>query len=184
MFVGNTVHYKVELETVSEAKYPKCSFTISGTQPGRLVGYFWQQITINSSKCSYLVIASWRSPYWFHRFETGYAVLNAVLSEATPISISLPLPRLWTLLITVACQHKGAERIKVVRLLQEIVNRQVAAAESADLQSGAPSKMAKLELSALKPLWQLYTTLVKEYGKWSSPLCSLKWDGPLNLTPS
>lgn len=95
-----------------------------------------------------------------------------MLCEATPSSLSLPLSRLWTLLITVACQHKGAERIKVIRLLQEIVNRQVgmaAAAESADSSSSATPK---LELSALKPLWQLYTTLVKDYGKlnWMSIL--------------
>ena len=89
-----------------------------------------------------------------------------MLCEATPTSLSLPLPRLWTLLITVACQRKGAERIKVIRLLQEIVNRQVAtaaAAESADSSSSLATP--KLELSALKPLWQLYTTLVKDYGK-------------------
>ena len=94
-----------------------------------------------------------------------------MLCEAMPISLSLPLPHLWTLLITVACQHKGAERIKVVRLLQEIVNRQMAAAESAD-----SAAVSKLELSALKPLWQLYTTLVKEYGKiiLSFPFFSLK----------
>lgn len=103
-----------------------------------------------------------RSLNWSNRFETGYTILNAILCEATPTSLSLPLPRLWTLLITVACQHKGAERIKVIRLLQEIVNRQIVAAESAD-SAATP----KLELSALKPLWQLYTTLVKEYGKWT-----------------
>jgi hypothetical protein len=85
-----------------------------------------------------------------------------VLCEATPTSFSLPLSRLWTLLITVACQHKGAERIKVIRLLQEIVNRQVAAATAESADSLATPK---LELSALKPLWQLYTTLVKDYGR-------------------
>ena len=52
------------------------------------------------------------------------------------------------------------------------MNRQVgmaAAAESADSSSSATPK---LELSALKPLWQLYTTLVKDYGKlnWMSIL--------------
>ena len=81
--------------------------------------------------------------------------------EVASISLTLPLARLWTHLIMVACQHKGQERIKVVKLLQELVNRQLVAAESADL--GAAGQ--RLELSALKPLWQLYTTLVKEYGE-------------------
>lgn len=101
----------------------------------------------------------------FSRFETGYTILHAILCEDTPVSLSLPLSRLWILLITVACQHKGQERIKVIKLLQELVNRQLAAAESADPGSTGP----KLELSALKPLWQLYTTLVKDYGEQLMP---------------
>ena len=47
-------------------------------------------------------------------------------------------------------------------LLQELVNRQLVAAESAESESTGP----RLELSALKPLWQLYTILVKDYGEW------------------
>lgn len=151
--VGNTVYYEVQLESVTDAKYPKCCFTVTGTQSGRLA--IVQVFGAYSGKVTHSLNRS-------NRFDTGYAILHALLCEATPTSLSLPLPRLWTLLITVACQHKGQERIKVVKLLQELVNRQTTlAAESADSGSKGP----KLELSALKPLWQLYTTLVKEYGE-------------------
>ena len=66
----------------------------------------------------------------------------------------LPLKQLWPLLIGVACQHTGKERLKVVGLLMEIIN----------LQSKEGDEKKRLELSALKPLWQLYTTITKEYG--------------------
>ena len=33
---GDTLYYSVELEPVSEAKYPRYSFSVTGTQEGRL----------------------------------------------------------------------------------------------------------------------------------------------------
>ena len=34
-YLGDTLHYKVELEGVSEAKYPRYCFIVTGTQDGR-----------------------------------------------------------------------------------------------------------------------------------------------------
>ena len=72
----------------------------------------------------------------------------------------LPLIKLWPLLITVACQHTGKERLKVVTLLMEVINLQ-----SKDGGRGVDNRKNRLELSALKPLWQLYTTIIKDYGE-------------------
>ncbi len=70
----------------------------------------------------------------------------------------LPVEQLWPLLIAVACQHTGQERLKVIGLLMDIIGMLG--------EDGAGDKWKKrLELSALKPLWQLYTTIIKEYGE-------------------
>ncbi len=67
----------------------------------------------------------------------------------------LPLRELWPHLICVACQYNGRERMKVVSLLMEMVN----------LQNKEVKKEKRLELSALKPLWQLYVNITKNYGE-------------------
>ena len=70
----------------------------------------------------------------------------------------LPVEQLWPLLISVACQHTGRQRLKVIGLLMEIINLQ-------SVDGGEEKMKKKMQLSALKPLWQLYTTIIKEYGK-------------------
>ena len=35
LFTGDTVYFEVDLDSVSEAKYPRYSFTVTGTQEGR-----------------------------------------------------------------------------------------------------------------------------------------------------
>lgn len=71
----------------------------------------------------------------------------------------LPVEQLWRQLIAVACQHTGHERLKVIGLLMELINMQGTGKE------GEEERRKKMELSALKPLWQLYTTVIKEYGE-------------------
>ena len=69
----------------------------------------------------------------------------------------LPVEQLWPLLIAVSCQHTGQERLKIIGLLMDIV---CLMSERAD-----EKWKAKLKLSALKPLWQLCTTVIKEFGE-------------------
>lgn len=70
----------------------------------------------------------------------------------------LPVEQLWPLLIGVACQHTGQERLKVIGLLMELINFQCREGEGERWKK-------KMQLSDLKPLWQLYTTVIKEFGK-------------------
>jgi len=119
---GNTVHYKVTLEPVAEAKPFVCTVTVTGTQKGR--------------------------------FDTGYSILQELLCDQRQ---RLPLGQLWSGLITVACQHTGEERLKVTKLLMMMLETQT--------KSHAQPAGDRLDLTALKPLWQLYTTLMKQYGQ-------------------
>ena len=76
----------------------------------------------------------------------------------------LPVEQLWPLLIAVSCQQTGQERLKVIGLLMDIVCL---------MSEGADEKWkVKLKLSALKSLWQLYTTIIKEFGEsWAVTAC-------------
>jgi hypothetical protein len=91
------------------------------------------------------------------RFSTGLQFLDHLLSQALegggPLTRCIPLAQLWPNLIAVACQHTGRERLKVIRLLLRMLAKmkEIAIQERPDL-------------SALKPLWQFYTTLLKDYG--------------------
>ena len=93
-----------------------------------------------------------------HRFETGYHILRVLMDRKKLFLDWLPVDRLWSLLIAVACQHTGSERLQVITLLMEIVNL-------LSMEDVKEKWKKKVELSALKPLWQLYTTLVKECGE-------------------
>lgn len=77
---------------------------------------------------------------------------------------SLPLSRLWPILIGVACKYTGPNRLKVVKLLVRLVGLQTS--EHAGTEDSDTTVVSKdrLDLTALKPLWQLYTTLNSTYG--------------------
>lgn len=89
------------------------------------------------------------------RFNTGFKILSLLLSKGDFVEW-LPVQQLWSLLISVACQHTGKERLQVISLLLEMINLQQ--------QPSSRLRKGRLELSALKPLWQLYTTIVKDCG--------------------
>ena len=94
----------------------------------------------------------------FFRLDTGHSILHALFCEES-LARCLPLSQVWIALIAAACQHTGAERLKVVCLLMKLLNIH---------GSGTTEDVVKekLELSALKPLWQLYTTMIKKFGKY------------------
>ena len=96
-------------------------------------------------------------PFAFHRFDTGFLILSLLMDRKEELVNWLPVEQLWPLLIAVSCQHTGQERLKVIGLLMDIVCL---------MSEGADEKWkAKLKLSTLKPLWQLYTTVIKEFGE-------------------
>ena len=94
-----------------------------------------------------------------YRFDTGFLILSLMMDKKEQFASWLPVEQLWPLLIGVACQHTGQERLKVIGLLMELINFQSSKEGEGD------GWKKKMQLSALKPLWQLYTTIIKDYGK-------------------
>jgi hypothetical protein len=94
----------------------------------------------------------------YSRFETGYLILSLLMDKKEELLNWLPVEQLWPLLIAVACQHTGQERLKVIGLLMDVICLM-------STEGACEKWKAKLNLSALKPLWQLYTTVIKEYGE-------------------
>jgi len=64
---------------------------------------------------------------------------------------------MWPLLVGVACQHVGRPRLQVLELLLHIV--QLYGKDRPLRDRG------RVELSALKPLWQLFTNTMRTYGE-------------------
>lgn len=83
-------------------------------------------------------------------FETGYAILNNVLS--TKLALALPLSKLWHTLVYVATKQTGEDRLKSIQLMLKIIHTQHR--NSADSLS--------IEISLLKPLWNLYNNITKD----------------------
>eukprot|EP00731_Ephydatia_muelleri_P019637 Em0012g462a len=135
---GNTIYYKVTLddESNSTMKLSRFSFSVVGIQTGR--------------------------------FDTGYSILRALLSEEKDIIFKqiyslLPLSDLWSNLICLACQVTGKQRLKILGLLVRLVQLCKTPAPQSTDATTMVSGLERLNLSALKPLWQLYTKLIEDY---------------------
>ncbi|KAI8488213.1 Zinc finger ZZ-type and EF-hand domain-containing protein 1 [Branchiostoma belcheri] len=87
------------------------------------------------------------------RFNTGYVILNTLLSKST-VFCHLPIKLLWEWLVQVACRQTSQQRLKVVELLLRILT-----ACSLRSYGNAPPDQ-DIDLSLLKPLWKLYTTIL------------------------
>ncbi|KAK3091739.1 hypothetical protein FSP39_022268 [Pinctada imbricata] len=83
-------------------------------------------------------------------FETGYAILNKVLS--TDLALSLPLKELWEILVYVSTKQTGQQRLKAIQLLLKIIHTQA---------SLPPDSVMDLDLGLLKPLWIMYNNSTK-----------------------
>ncbi|KAK2172240.1 hypothetical protein NP493_979g01007 [Ridgeia piscesae] len=82
------------------------------------------------------------------RFNTGYLILNGVLSVPTVVR-ELPLDALWNSLLYVCCKQTGQQRLKAVQLLLKVMQTQ--------LRPGASE--LSIDLGLLKPLWKLFNTM-------------------------
>ncbi|XP_071131694.1 zinc finger ZZ-type and EF-hand domain-containing protein 1-like [Mytilus edulis] len=83
-------------------------------------------------------------------FETGYAILNNVLS--TKLALALPLCRLWHTLVYVAIKQTGENRLKSIQLMLKIIHT----------QHRSSAESLSIDLSLLKPLWNLYNGITKD----------------------
>ncbi|XP_048575305.1 zinc finger ZZ-type and EF-hand domain-containing protein 1 isoform X2 [Nematostella vectensis] len=97
------------------------------------------------------------------RFKTGFSVLNALLSLDNNIARFLPLQKLWSLLVSVACCQTGQQRLMATGLLLRlllVVSGQ--AVDSDGVRAEALDAPERPDLSLLKPLWALYTKMLEK----------------------
>ncbi len=90
------------------------------------------------------------------RLDTGFAILDLLVNKKELVEL-LPVQQMWPLLVGVACQHAGRPRLQVLELLLHIVQLY---SKDQPLHD-----RSRVELSALKPLWQLFTNTMRSYGK-------------------
>lgn len=105
------------------------------------------------------------------RFKTGFTILNAMLSLDNKVARSLPLKKLWVWLVSVACCQTGQQRLMATGLLLRLLLVVSGQATDSDGSCSAPMEEDKRpDLSLLKPLWSLYTSMLeKEGGSGSAP---------------
>lgn len=77
------------------------------------------------------------------RFQTGFEILKQMLADEQALT-HLPLPDIWEWQVGVACRQTGNQRLKAVHLLLRLLQ--------------CPSQWA-CDLTLLRPLWQLFTTM-------------------------
>ncbi|XP_012939826.1 zinc finger ZZ-type and EF-hand domain-containing protein 1 [Aplysia californica] len=87
-------------------------------------------------------------------FETGHAILQAVLSSS--VARSLPLGQLWSSLVYVACRQPGLQRLKAISLMIKILTLQSRSGPSQE------SSGLSIDLHLVKPLWELYRGMTRE----------------------
>ncbi|XP_077980047.1 zinc finger ZZ-type and EF-hand domain-containing protein 1-like [Glandiceps talaboti] len=98
------------------------------------------------------------------RFETGYVLLNTILTESS-LSQKLPLDELWCWLVYVSCRQTGQQRLKVIQLMLRILQL----LSSVSMTSATPvDKSHHPDLTLLRPLWLLLNKMAKETPKDSS----------------
>uniref|UniRef100_A0A673IS37 Zinc finger ZZ-type and EF-hand domain-containing protein 1-like n=1 Tax=Sinocyclocheilus rhinocerous TaxID=307959 RepID=A0A673IS37_9TELE len=77
------------------------------------------------------------------RFQTGFEILKQMLADKQALS-HLPLADIWEWQVGVACRQTGNQRLKAIHLLLRLLQ--------------CPSQWA-CDLTLLRPLWQLFTTM-------------------------
>lgn len=105
------------------------------------------------------------------RFKTGFTVLNAMLSLDNNVARSLPLKKLWVWLVSITCSQTGQQRLMATGLLLRLLLVVSGQALDSDGSRSAPvDDSERPDLSILKPLWSLYTSMLeKEANSTSAP---------------
>ncbi|KAM9386110.1 zinc finger ZZ-type and EF-hand domain-containing protein 1 [Pholidichthys leucotaenia] len=77
------------------------------------------------------------------RFQTGFEILKQMLADDQVIS-QLPLADMWEWQVGVACRQTGNQRLRAIHLLLRLLQCQ---------------SQTACELTLLRPLWQLFTSM-------------------------
>ncbi|XP_027043421.1 zinc finger ZZ-type and EF-hand domain-containing protein 1-like isoform X1 [Pocillopora damicornis] len=105
------------------------------------------------------------------RFKTGFTMLNAMLSLDNKVARSLPIKTLWVWLVSVACCQTGQQRLMATGLLLRLLLVVSGQVLERDGSCSVPMETSdRPDLSLLRPLWSLYTSMLeKEGGSGSVP---------------
>ncbi|XP_006821822.1 zinc finger ZZ-type and EF-hand domain-containing protein 1-like [Saccoglossus kowalevskii] len=98
------------------------------------------------------------------RFETGYVMLNTILTESLQPHRKLPQDELWCWLVYVSCRQTGQQRLKVIQLMLRIL--QLLSKSTQQMTAAMPiDKSLTPDLTLLRPLWLLLNKMAKETPK-------------------
>lgn len=99
------------------------------------------------------------------RFKTGFTMLNAMLSLDNKVARSLPLKKLWVWLVSVACCQTGQQRLMATGLLLRLLLVVSGQVLNRDGSCSIPMETNdRPDLSLLRPLWSLYTSMLEKEG--------------------
>uniref|UniRef100_A0A3B4C7N7 Zinc finger, ZZ-type with EF hand domain 1 n=1 Tax=Pygocentrus nattereri TaxID=42514 RepID=A0A3B4C7N7_PYGNA len=136
-----------ELQLASSADFQQDLHTFSGSFQK------WADVEIPGDTLYYRFISDLSNTEWGYkftvtgghrgRFQTGFEILKQMLADDQALA-HLPLTDIWEWQVGVACRQTGSQRLKAIHLLLRILQR--------------PSQWG-CDLTLLRPLWQLFTTM-------------------------
>ncbi|XP_049325560.1 zinc finger ZZ-type and EF-hand domain-containing protein 1 [Astyanax mexicanus] len=136
-----------ELQLASSADFQQDLHTFSGSFQK------WADVEIPGDTLYYRFISDMSNTEWGYkftvtgghrgRFQTGFEILKQMLADDQALA-HLPLTDIWEWQVGVACRQTGSQRLKAIHLLLRILQ--------------CPSQWG-CDLTLLRPLWQLFTTM-------------------------
>ncbi|KAM9441391.1 zinc finger ZZ-type and EF-hand domain-containing protein 1 isoform 2-T2 [Clarias gariepinus] len=136
-----------ELQLASSADFQQDLHTFSGSY------HKWADVEIPGDTLYYRFVSDMSNTEWGYkftvtgghrgRFQTGFEILKQMLADDQALS-HLPLADIWEWQVGVACRQTGSQRLKAIHLLLRILQ--------------CPTRWG-CDLTLLRPLWQLFTTM-------------------------
>ncbi|KAI5089285.1 zinc finger ZZ-type and EF-hand domain-containing protein 1 isoform X2, partial [Silurus meridionalis] len=136
-----------ELQLASSADFQQDLHTFSGSY------HKWADVEIPGDTLYYRFTSDMSNTEWGYkftvtgghrgRFQTGFEILKQMLADDQALA-HLPLADIWEWQVGVACRQTGSQRLKAIHLLLRILQ--------CSTQWGC-------DLTLLRPLWQLFTTM-------------------------
>lgn len=136
-----------ELQLSSSTDFQQDLHTFSGSY------HKWADVEIPGDTLHYRFISDMSNTEWGYkftvtgghrgRFQTGFEILKQMLADEQALA-HLPLAVIWEWQVSVACRQTGSQRLKAIHLLLRILQ--------CSTQWGC-------DLTLLRPLWQLFTTM-------------------------
>ncbi|XP_047665094.1 zinc finger ZZ-type and EF-hand domain-containing protein 1 isoform X2 [Tachysurus fulvidraco] len=136
-----------ELQLASSADFQQDLHTFSGSY------HKWADVEIPGDTLHYRFVSDMSNTEWGYkftvtgghrgRFQTGFEILKQMLADDQALA-HLPLAVIWEWQVSVACRQTGSQRLKAIHLLLRILQ--------------CPTQWG-CDLTLLRPLWQLFTTM-------------------------